>query len=524
LKIETQARDDHQTKLIAELDAETFNRFMQRAARKISREARIPGFRPGKAPYEVVRRIHGDQAIQQEAVELMLDEVYPTILEEAKIDPSGPGKLEEIVSLDPPTFSFVVPLPPAIELGDYLALRKDYTPEPITEEQIERTLRNVQRSYAVAEPVERPAEKGDLVSFKLSANRMNAAEGEPETLIAEGSYQLVAGEPEQPEGESEWPYAGFSEELIGMSASETKNWAHTFDETTTFEDLRGKEAEFKIEVESVKSLTLPELNEEFLKSIGNYETVEALREAIRTQLEQEYQRQYDQTYFDDLIGELVSSSSVKYPPHMLEEEMHEFLHGVEHNLEHDRLDLDTYLKMRQMDRETFMNEEVKPAASRRLERSLVLEEFARRENIEVKSDEIRSIYYAALQQMQQSSDLKKIQSQQKQSAREMANSIAANTVNNIFSQRLTARLKAIATGKGDEPVEEPAAILESEIEEAVEASETDEVIETPVMEEAAASEPTETESAAEAASETEAPAEIEEVEETSDEQSGDQAA
>ena len=462
MKIETQARDDHQTKLIAELDAETLDRYMQRAARKISRETRIPGFRPGKAPYDVVRRIHGEKLLQQEAVELMLEDIYPTALQQANINPSGPGKLEEIVTMDPPTFAFIVPLPPEVTLGEYENIRKDYAPEPITDEQVNKSMRSLQRSYATSEPVERPAEKGELVSIKLSATRVQSEEGEPEVLIPESSYQMVAGEVED-EGQPEWPYSGFTQELLGLTTGETKTVAHTFGEETTFEDLRGKETELTIVVQSVKSLALPELNEEFVHTLGEFESVDALQTVIRSQLEQNYQQQFDQTYFDELIGELVGTATIKYPPHLLDEEIEEFIHGVEHNLEHDRLDLETYLKMRQIDRETFINEEVRPAAARRLERSLVLEEFARRENVEVKSDEIRSIYYAALQQMQQSSELKKMQSQNKQSTKEMANSLAVNTVNNIFSQRLMARLKAIAIGKANEPVEETVSDLTAEL-------------------------------------------------------------
>lgn len=462
MKIETQARDDHQTKLIAELDAETLDRYMQRAARKISRETRIPGFRPGKAPYEVVRRIHGEQRLQQEAVELMLEDIYPTAIQQANINPSGPGKLEEIVTLDPPTFAFIVPLTPEVTLGEYQDIRKEYAPEPITDEQVNKSLRSLQRSYATSEPVERPAEKGDLVSIMLSATRVPSEEGEPEVLIPEGTYQMVAGESED-EAQEAWPYEGFTEELIGVNNNETRIIKHTFGEETTFEDLRGKEVEFKVVVQSVKSLALPELNEEFAQNLGEFESVDALQTVIRSQLEQNYQQQYDQSYFDELIGELVGTAVIKYPPHMLDEEIEEFIHGVEHNLEHDRLDLDTYLKMRQIDRETFINEEVRPAAARRLERSLVLEEFARRENVEVKSEEVRSIYFAALQQMQQSSELKKMQSQNKQSTKEMANSLAVNTVNNIFSQRLMARLKAIAIGQADQPVEETVSELAGEL-------------------------------------------------------------
>ncbi len=106
--------------------------------------------------------------------------------------------------------------------------------------------------------------------------------------------------------------------------------------------------------------------------------------------------------------------------------------------------------MREMDRETFIEKEVKPAAAQRLVRSLVLEEFARRENIEVKEEEIQSVYHVALQQIQQSKELKKLQSRNKQNPREMANSLVIRTVNSIFNQRLMSRLKAIATGKLEE--------------------------------------------------------------------------
>lgn len=450
MKIETQALEDRQTKIIAELDSANFDQFMRRAARKISNKAKIPGFRPGKAPYEVVRRMYGDQALQQEAIDIMLDEVYPEILKEANIEPSGPGKLEEILSMDPPKFSFVVPLTPEVQLGDYLSVRKEYNPEPITDEQVENTITRLQRSYATAEPVERPAQKGDSVSFKLSATRVNPDEGQPLTLIESGSFQMVAGESEGEEIRK-WPYEGFSNILIGLSINESKTWIHTFSDDSVFEDLNGKDAEFNVVIESIKELHLPELNDEFAQSLGDFASVDALRTAVRSQLEQNYNQQYDNTYFNELISEVVEQSTVQYPPHLLENEITDFLHGVEHDLEHERLDLDTYLKMREMNRETFIETEVKPAAARRLARSLVLAEFARQEKIEVNEDEIRSIYFTALQQMQ-SSELKKIQSRNKRSAQEMANSIATSTINNIFNQRLMTRIKAIAIGKADEPV------------------------------------------------------------------------
>jgi trigger factor len=309
LKIETVARDDQQTRLVAELDVETMEKYKHQAARKVSQSTKIPGFRPGKAPYNLVRQMVGDERLTQEAVELLLEEVYPKILTEANISPSGPGKLEEIITMDPPTFAFIVPLPPEVVIGEYQALKKEYAPEPITDEQVEQTINRLQRSYATAEPVEHAAQKGDMVSFKLSAKRTQSEEGQSETLLDESPYQMIAGE--EDELEEAFPYAGFTAELLGLSAGETKTLIHTFSDESSYEDLRGKEAEFTIVADNVKEMHLSEVNDEFAQGLGEFQTVDDLKKAIRQQLEQNYAQQYDQNYFNELIEELISMSTVR---------------------------------------------------------------------------------------------------------------------------------------------------------------------------------------------------------------------
>lgn len=500
MKIETAAQEDQQTRLVAELDTETFERFKRQAARKISQTQKIPGFRPGKAPYDLIRRMVGDESLTQEAVQLMIDDVYPKIITEANLTPSGPGKLDEIITLDPPTFAFIVPLPPQVEIGDYLSLRKEYTPEPITETQVDQTLRRLQRSYSTAEPVERPAQAGDLVSFKLAARRTHPAEDEKETLIEEDSNQMVAGENDDNAGDQKFPYEGFTQELVGMTPDQPKTVIHTFSDEGPYEELHGVEAEFTITVENVKELHLPEINDEFAQSLGEFETLDALKDTIRQQLEQTYSQQFDQNYFNGLIDDLIAVSTVKYPPHLLEEEIDEFIHRFQHSLERDRLDLETYLKMREMDRETFIETEAKPAAEKRLIQSLVLEEFAKREGIELKDDEIRSVYYAAMQQMQQSTKDNKLSSKQRKSSRDLINSIAMSTVNNIFNKRLMDRLKAIATGEAQ--LEKEAEAAKADIEaEAVEAQLIESGQEAATEEAVVIQETSETESPTDAAAE-----------------------
>nr|HMN59996.1 trigger factor [Anaerolinea sp.] len=196
MKIETFEHEDHQKKIIAEFEAGFMEQYMRRGARKLASKTKIPGFRPGKAPYEVIRRTHGDAAIQEEAINIMLDEVYPQILSESGIKAYGPGKLEEILSLDPPKFSFIISLAPEVELGDYKAIRLEHTPPVIGEERVDEVVERLRRRTGTAVPVERAAEKGDLVAIRLSGHLVDPKEGEEAVLVEENSFEMVAGTPE----------------------------------------------------------------------------------------------------------------------------------------------------------------------------------------------------------------------------------------------------------------------------------------------------------------------------------------
>lgn len=439
MKIETTPRDDQQVQIVAEIDSAMFEDYKQRAARKISKETRIPGFRPGKAPYDIIRRHFGDDVIQREAIEIMLDDIYPKVLEEAKVEPSYPGTLEEILSYDPPKFSFLVPLEPEVSLPDYRAIRKEYKPESVTEEEVEEVLSNLQRNHATAEPVERPAKDGDVVYLMLRAELIQPEESETNEFIREMPHQVVVGEDDK----SGWPFAGFSKYLTGMSANEQKEFTYTFPDDFSIERYRGKEARFFVTVQSVKELVLPELTDEFAQSIGEFETVEKLREGIRNQLVARKQAEYDDSYLDELIEEIVSQSTVKYPPQALQEEIEHLLSHLQEDLERSRMDLDTYLKTLQMDRDTFIQSKIQPQAQKSLTRRLVLTEIARREKINVNSEELQKEVAETMAQFDQTSAARKSTAAQRRNLTQM---VTIQTANRMFNFNLLERLKAIASG------------------------------------------------------------------------------
>lgn len=450
MKIETNPRDDHQIQIVAEFDSEVLEKFKGQAARKISQGAKIPGFRPGKAPVDVIRRMYGEEAIEQEAVELMLDAVYPDVIKEADVKPFGPGSLEKIISINPPKLSFIIPLQPTVELGDYKTLRREYTPEPVSDDQVDQMIRNLRASYSTTEPVERAVALGDLVQTRLSGVLTHPAEGENAEAFKETPAQLIIGKNDL---ETEpWPYEGFSDELVGLSAGDEKKIIHTFGEDYIDPDLRGKEVEFSVTIQKVKELHLSELNDDFARTMGDFNTMEELRAGIRKQIEDNVRKEYDDEYVTAVVDEIVKTSTIKYPPQALEEEVHHLLEHLEDDLKQRHMDLATYLKTLNKEKEAFIEEEVKPAAIQRLERSLVLEEIAKAEKVTVDEKELQQEVSMMLAQFQSSPSFRKIKG--RDAMQNLVSNVTYDTAARLLNKKTFEQIKAIATGKSEEKVVE----------------------------------------------------------------------
>lgn len=440
MKLETVLHPDQQAEIIVEFEKAEFDSFKQRAARKISQQAKIPGFRPGKAPYAHIVRLYGEDAIEQEAIEILLDDQYPKVLEEAKLEPSGPGSLKNIISRNPLKLAFMVPLRPIVDLKDYQDIRQPYELKPITDQDVEASIHRILTSYATAEPVERPAELGDLVYLKLSGRLANPAEGEKADFLPEESTQFTIEENDQ---DDIWPFPGFSKHLIGLSASDEKTLNYTFAEDSNYEDLRGKEVVYQVVVESIKHLILPELTDEFVTTLGEFKTVDDLRTLIHDQLEENARREYENEYFETLITKIADQAEIKYPPQMLEEEINHLLEHLGEDLAERSMDLEAYFKLLQTTREKFIEEEVKPTGIKRLVRSLVIDEVGRAEKIEITDADqpgVSSLTLSTLQNLMKTNKNKKV-------SEEMISSATYNAMMVIYNRKVMQRLKARANGE-----------------------------------------------------------------------------
>jgi trigger factor len=442
LKIESVAREDHQVNLIVEVDPDQMEKAKRKAARKISERSKIPGFRPGKAPYDVVKRFYGDGAITEEAVEVLVDQIYPDVLKEAGVQPGAAGSLENIEKMDPPTLKFLVPLAPTVDLGDYRSIRKPYEFVPPGEDKLDEAIENLRSMYSKTENVDREIKEGDFVLLDVKGKN---EEKELPDLTRAGYPVFIRSE----EKEADWPFPGFGMKLIGMKADETSLLKYKFPKDHTNEELKDLAVEFEVVIKSVRGVTLPELNDEFAKSVG-VENVEELRKRVKENIEVQAKADYDDKYFADLFDLIKAGATIKYPPQVLEHENEHVLDELKRRLSEQHLDLDTYLKMQQMDMEKFMVDEVRPTAVRRLERSLLIEEITRQEKIELDQTKLEEAFHENWASLSSTDEkFAKLTKGGSRASKDLVDAVVVDTANRMMVSRVLDRIKAIATGQGD---------------------------------------------------------------------------
>jgi trigger factor len=442
LKIETEVREDHQVTVNVELEVSLMEGARRKAAHKIAQRMKIPGFRPGKAPYDVVLRNAGEASITEEAIEIIVDEIYPKVLDEAGIKAAAPGTLEEVTSIDPPKFRFLIPLSPTVDLSEYRSIRMDFDWQPPTEEKVDEAIEELRRMYSTTESVDRAIEIGDFVLTDVKG--LNAKSDAEDLPVIEKLGNPVFIRPE--EKTDEWPFSGFSNKLIGMNIGETKNFTHKYPKTFSDENLKGVTVKFEVKVNTIRGMILPELNEDFAKKVGNFESVALLRDTIQSNLTNQSKSEYEDDYFEKLIEQIKNQATIKYPPQLLAHESEHVLEDLKRRLADQNLELDVYLKMREMDHSKFIEEEVTPVAVRRLERSLILDQLGVDEKIEVSEETLNTSFQQTWFEVQRDEQFQKLTKKNKPSQK-LIESIAMESASRAMIQQTLDRLKLIALGE-----------------------------------------------------------------------------
>ncbi|MBK8985506.1 MAG: trigger factor [Chloroflexi bacterium] len=392
LTIHTEENDQRQMAVTVEVAEDRVQKAMRAAARKMAKDAYIPGFRKGKAPYQVILRRVGEEALRAEAIEDMVQTVFEEALQQAELEVYGQPSLDD-VEQNPLVYKFTVPLTPTVTLGNYRELRREVVEPEITEEAVAAALHAIQERHQTVEPVERPATLGDLVTLS-GVGKLLAVAAEEETVEGETAVSL----PEETLFDEEqtelmldanvlFPATPFVEKIVGMSAGDEKSFRFTF--SAEYEDahLAGREVAFDISLLDVKSRTLPELDDELAKLEGSYETLEELRDSVRETLLKQAQTTAKNDLVEIVISDLMEDATIVYPPTAVELEIDTMVDSLKSQITRSGWEWADYLRLQGMDETTIRDQFQEPAVTR-LERQLVLRQFIFDEKLTINAEDI----------------------------------------------------------------------------------------------------------------------------------------
>jgi trigger factor len=358
-------------KITIEVPQDDVAKEREKAVAKVAKKAKLPGFRPGKAPRSVVERHYGED-IQADVMNKLIADAYFQAVQEHKISPVDLPEISD-VSLDkgsPLSFSATVEVRPNIELGTYDGIEVKEEPLTVSDEELEQTINRLREMYAQLEVVEgRPAEKGDSIIIDFEGFRDGksiAGAKASDHMLTLGSGNLIPG---------------FEDQLVGVNKGEAKEISVSFPADYTNKDLAGKDAVFKVMVKEIKRAVMPEVNDDFAKDIGNHNTVEELRARVKEDMEARKRDELASSQREELLSKLVDAHTFDVPPGMVERELQAMMKQQAVRLARQGMDVKSF------DAEKYREERL-PLAERRVKGLLILDAVADREKVTVIDEEL----------------------------------------------------------------------------------------------------------------------------------------
>ena len=488
LNIETELLEDQTARFTVEFDEARLTGAKKTAARKLARRVNIPGFRRGKAPYRILVQNGLEPQIEMDAIEELSQEIYRETLEQADIEPYGPGSFDDYKTEPAPTFIYTVPLQPTVELNEYRDVRRDYEAPEVTDEQVDEAMKRLQEQEALVEESSQPAVMGNRVTVDVHSE---FADDAPEAEVEEGDdaddadddaetavedESVIPAKGDQFVHQHEAPLTldadddpilkGFSEQLVGASAGDELEFElEVPEDDEDYTDIAGRKIKFEVGVSKIEVVTLPEMNDELAARITESEetplTLLELRVRMRENLENEAERQEKAAYSNRVLDEMVVISDIAFPDAMVGDQIDAMLSDLESRLRSQGLEMSMYLSVTQQTEED-LREQYRPQAEEVIERTLVIRELVQAEKVAVTDETISERIEEMLEQF----------GDQAESIRPMFDTpnMRANLLNDMLQEKAMERVFEIGTG--DAP-DLDALEAEEEIVEAEESAEGD---------------------------------------------------
>ena len=371
--------EDSRVRLDVEVSGDAVERELQRVAQAAAQDMKVPGFRKGHVPAQVVIQQLGRGALLNEAIQHGMADWYEEAVTSAGIATVGHPKIdlgdvpEEKGS--PLTFTVEVAVRPKAKLGDYKGVEAAKREPEAAQEQVDQEIDRMREQLASLEPVEREAQNGDFLVVDytgyLGDEPFQGGEGRGQTIEL-GAGRLIPG---------------FEDQLVGAKAEEHRTLSVTFPDDYGAEELAGKEARFEVDVKEVREKRMPELDDEFALQAGGFDTLDELREDIERRLREVDERRAEDEFREAALDVVVANSKIDVPQEVIHGKAHDLWHGMEHRMRHQGLDPAQYLAITGKTEEDMLKE-AEPDAERSLRREAVLAAVVEAENIDPSEDEL----------------------------------------------------------------------------------------------------------------------------------------
>jgi trigger factor len=356
------------------------DRHFATAYRHVAERTKLPGFRPGKAPRHVIDRFVGRASVIAEAIDHLVSDSYDRALDQSTIVPIDQPQVdidpEAVVEGSAVRFTATVAVRPEVTLGAYTDYAFTLETPPVTDEQVEQVITELREEQATLRPLDgRAAQAGDVAAVKF----VGTIDGEPFEGGSADRLPLVIGEGRM--------MPGWEDQLVGMTIDQTKGFDITFPDDYRVEELRGKPAHFEVTLLDLRERLLPELDDDFAKSVGEVTNLEELRAEIRDALEKRAVDEGRHTFADRIIDFAAANATVELPEVMIANEIEIMRDELRNRLAAQRIGLDRYLELAKQTPEELAGELREPA-SRRVKVLLVLSAIAEKEGIDATDAEI----------------------------------------------------------------------------------------------------------------------------------------
>ena len=381
-------------KFIEVVKSEDFNAKVKEAYNKNKSKFNIPGFRKGKAPRAIIEANYGKEIFWNDALDLIIPEVYEKALGELNLRPVAQPSVDidgDIKDGEDITLKFEVETFPEVELADYTNIEIEKQETEIDEESVNARIQQELEKNKVIKPVERPVEIGDLVTIDFEGFK----DGEAFEGGKAEDFDLKIG--------SKTFIPGFEEGLIGKEKGQEFDLDVTFPEDYQEESLKGQPVVFKVKIKEVNEEIYPDLDDEFIMDISEFDTVDEYKDSVRKELKETLDKNNEIDLENQVIKEVIRRTEFDVPNQMIEDQLHDELHEYEHQISHMGLDMKTYLELTGMTVEDI-KDQLRERAENKVRIDIILDNIIKNKTYEVSDEEVEAEYSDVAKQYQKEGD------------------------------------------------------------------------------------------------------------------------